>query len=117
MSLLTDPLLLAKFSTDGTLQYGEAQYFFQATVGDNIKTLALVSTYSGPQLDLLRQSHNTLWACRYQGVHGLQVIEVTHIHSVVAMVPLPHDNDLFFVGEKLGLEVAMLGGFEEELAE
>ena len=117
MSSLTDPLLLAKFSTDGTLQYGEVQYFFQATVGDEIKTLALVSTYSGPQPDLLRQSHNTLWACRYQGVRGLQVIEVTHIHSVVAMVPLPQDNDLLFVGEKLGLEVAMLGGFEEELTE
>ena len=43
------------------------------------------------------------------------MIDVRHIHSVVVMVPLPHDNDLLFIGEKLGLEVATLGGFEEDL--
>lgn len=30
------------------------------------------------------------------------------------MVPLPFDQNLFFVGEKMGLEVATLGGIEEE---
>jgi hypothetical protein len=108
---------LVKFSTDNILQYGEVQYFFQATVHNCTKTLALQSTYSPPDQELLRRSFNTLWTCRYQGAEALRVIDVTDIHSVVAMVPLPHNNNLFFVGEKLGLDVAMLGGIEEDLDE
>ena len=71
--------------------------------------------YSELDADLLCRTYNSLWTCHYQGIQGLQVIDVRHIHSVVVMVPLPHDNNLLFVGEKLGLEVATLGSFEEDL--
>jgi hypothetical protein len=30
------------------------------------------------------------------------------------MVPFPFNREKFFVGEKIGLDVAMLGGIEEE---
>jgi len=72
-----------------------------------------VSDYSPPDLNLLRRSHQTIWACRYQGARALRVIDVKKIHSVVAMVPLPFDQDKFFVGEKIGLEVTTLSGTEE----
>jgi hypothetical protein len=52
-------------------------------------------------------------------VEGFRVVEVKSIMSVVAIVPLPHgDLGSCFVAEKLGLEVADLGGvFEEVLDE
>ena len=81
--------------------------------------LALVSLYSRPDATLLQSSSNTLWSCQYQGVEGFRVVEVKSIMSVVAIVPLPHgDLGSCFVAEKLGLEVADLGGvFEEVLDE
>jgi hypothetical protein len=55
--------------------------------------------------------------CTYEATRALVVIEAQTILSVVAMVPYTHVNlgqDLFYVVEKLGLEVASLGGVEEE---
>lgn len=97
-----------------TLNYGEVQFFFQATIEYQVKTLALVSTYSPPNIRLLHHSMETVWSCRYQGIDGLTVIDVESIRSAVAMPPLPHDDNFVFVGEKLGLEVANLGGVEED---
>jgi hypothetical protein len=94
--------------------YGEIQFFFQATINDSTKTLALVSNYSPPNLDLLRQSYKTLWTCHYQGAEDIRVIDVKNIHSVVAVVPFPFNQQKFFICEKIGLEVTTLGGIEEE---
>ncbi|KAF8897773.1 hypothetical protein BD779DRAFT_1667694 [Infundibulicybe gibba] len=103
---------------NGTLQYGEVQYFFRAFIqaGSLPKSLALVSLYSPPDAELLRRSNNTIWACRYQGMDSLHVIDVRSILSVVAMVPMPHHPvpNTRFVVEKLGLDVADLGGFGSE---
>ena len=60
-------------------------------------------------------SYNTLWACRYQGENKLKVIDVHNILSVVAMPPFPALEGISFVGEKLGLDVAALGGIEQDL--
>ena len=103
-----------QYELDDTLFYGEVQFFFQATIRDVTQTLALVSNYSPPDLALFRQSHETLWTCHYQGAADLRVINVKTIHSVVAMVPFPFNQEKFFVGEKIGLDVATLGGIEEE---
>jgi hypothetical protein len=73
-----------------------------------------MSTYSPPDLELLRYSYETIWACRYQGAEGLCVVDVRDIHSVVAVVPLPRQMNVFFVAEKLGLDIAILGGVEDE---
>ena len=42
------------------------------------------------------------------------VVDVKDIHSVVAVVPLPREENVFFVAEKLGLDVAILGGVEDD---
>ena len=40
------------------------------------------------------------------------------ITSIVAMVPLgPPDENQYFVAEKLGLDVAHMGGLDEDLTE
>lgn len=56
--------------------------------------------------------------CHHQGDAGLRVVNVKSIASVVAMVPLgPADENQFFVAEKLGLDVAHMGGLDEDLTE
>jgi len=74
----------------------------------------LVSLYTAPDATLLARSHGTLWCCGYQAESELRVIPAKSIISVVAMVPLKDDR--FFVVEKLGLEVAYMGGVEEDMA-
>lgn len=92
-------------------------------IGSNEKTLALVSIYSPPNQALLDASFNTLWSCTYQGDAGLKVVDVKTISSVVAMIPHNAHNfpgDIvghFFVVEKPGLDVAHMGGNDEEITE
>ncbi|KAH7905890.1 hypothetical protein BJ138DRAFT_1072332, partial [Hygrophoropsis aurantiaca] len=106
-------------NADNQTAFGEVQYYFYTKVAGRHIPVALVSLYSAPDKDLLRRSHQTLWVCKYQGIGALQVIDVKSIVSVVAMVPFPHSDEVggsssFFVAEKPGLEVAYLGGVEEE---
>lgn len=57
-------------------------------------------------------------SCTHLGDASLQVIDVKSIHAVVAMVPHQVNNEeRFFVVEKPGLDVADLGGYEEEVQE
>jgi hypothetical protein len=79
------------------------------------ESFALVSLYTAPDATMLTRSHGTLWSCEYQDETALKVIPVKSIISVVGMVP--HKTDRFFVTEKLGLEVAFMGGAEEEMTE
>lgn len=98
------------------------QFYFQYAVRENEdpRTLALVSSYSDPDIELLKASSNTLWSCQYRGKEALSVIDVKVIKSVVAMVP--HStaflgdswSNRVFVAEKPGLDVAEMGGVVEE---
>jgi hypothetical protein len=82
---------------------------------------ALVSVYSRPIHDILIESSNTLWACKYRGDDGLQIVNLTSIMACVSMQPLPRalsdpEGSVFwFVVEKSGLEDAQLTGFEEAM--
>ena len=97
------------------VEYGEIQYFFQIDVAGEILNLALVSVYSRPNVALLEQSSGALWACCYTGQEMLEVIPIENIRSCVAMPPLNEPaDDWVFVCEKMGLEVAEMGGVEEE---
>jgi hypothetical protein len=71
-------------------------------------------TYSPPDHQLLHYLYKTIWACQYQGAKGLCVVNIKAIHSVIAVMPLPCEAFFFFVTEKLGLDVAILGSVEEE---
>ena len=94
--------------------FAEVQYFFRAKLHGNEETLALVSTYSPPEPVLLTESSGALMVCKYRGISSLEVIRVKNIISCIAMVPFkdPHDGR-FFVCEKMGLDMACLGGMQE----
>ncbi|KIK55417.1 hypothetical protein GYMLUDRAFT_62546 [Collybiopsis luxurians FD-317 M1] len=77
-------------------------------IGNNMNAYAVVSVYSWPDPDLLRQSSGALWA-----------LPVDQIQSVVSMQPLPplagECNDRWFVVEKPGLDNAIFTGHEEDM--
>lgn len=81
---------------------------------ENTEALALISEYGIPDPVLLEESSGALIVCQYWGAASLSVIPAKNIISCLAMVPFkePHDGR-FFVCEKMGLDVAFLGGYEE----
>lgn len=82
------------------------------------KTLALVSKYSPPDPELLRESFNTLWAFKKQAEGAFTIIDVNTIISVVCIAPLSKGPEgIQFLCEKPGLDVAHIGGQDEELTE
>jgi hypothetical protein len=104
-----------QFAVDDTIYYGEVQYFFQANIHGDTRTLALVSTYSPPDPALLQHSYKTIWATQYLEGEGLEIINVRSILSVVCISPLPSRDGFFYVSEKLGLEVTALVDMEDDL--
>jgi hypothetical protein len=75
-----------------------------------------VSVFSKPDGPLLQNSSGTVILCRYQGPDAYQVVEVTSIKSVVAMIPQQHDGMLtYFLGEKIGLDITFLAGITEDV--
>ncbi len=88
------------------------------------RTYAMADIYGDPDADLLEQSSHTLWSCTKQAESiGLQLVDVTSIRAVVAMVPHAplRDPDLgdfsqrVFVVEKIGLDVLTMGGDVEDI--
>jgi hypothetical protein len=80
--------------------------------------MALVSPYSSPHQDLLNFSRGTLWSCTFGGDASLKAVDVKTILSVVAMVPhmpFPGGREHFFLVEKPGLDIALLGGVDEHM--
>jgi hypothetical protein len=55
-----------------------------------------------------------VWLCQYQGPQAYTVVDVKMIISVVAMIP---QGDTFSMVEKIGLDVAEMGGFQEDMRE
>lgn len=94
-------------------------YYFRTTIHRVKYTLAVVSCYSRPDRGLLEQSYNTLLSCTYDGDACVKVIEVESIKAVVAMVPHQpfqgESTERYFVVEKPGLDVAVLGGNVEDV--
>lgn len=80
------------------------------------KTFALCSVYSAPDADILKRSEGALAVCKYNGSLSFKVIPASSILAVVAMVPFPAGGENeFFLVEKLGLELAQLGGYAEDI--
>ncbi|CDO78241.1 hypothetical protein BN946_scf184571.g4 [Trametes cinnabarina] len=109
---------------DGRL--AEVCYFFVGSALDNVFSLAMISLFSAPDQDILRDSLGVVCACSYEGTSSREVIDVKDIVAVVAMVPLPMTRDeeqaphaadryakRFFLVEKPGLEIAYLSGSTE----
>jgi hypothetical protein len=87
--------------------------------GQQYRVLALVSVYSPPHAGLFEASNGTVLSCTYHGEAGFKVIDISSIVSVVAMIPHDPfaDGERYFVAEKPGLEVTVLGGIEEDQEE
>jgi hypothetical protein len=106
---------------DGIVRFAEVQYFTQVAVhGDGVDewhdtNIAVVSVFSPPDADLIGLSNQTFLSCKYLGDEGLQVIDITSIKSVIAMIPhhptLPSGivEDRFFVVERPGLDISHFG--------
>ena len=107
------------------MEYAEVRYYMRLRVGDEIRTLAMISLYHPPDRALLELSSETMWSCTSGGDETLRLVEVKCIEAVVAMVPHPEPiipreglidtRGRFCVVEKPGLEVAQLGGVEESI--
>jgi hypothetical protein len=97
-------------------------FYFMLRVGNTRKVLGMAAVYSAPDEYLLQASYNTVWSYTHGGDAGIKVVDVKHISSVVAIIPHPKYHgpryeNRFFVVEKPGLEVAVMGGVVEDLAE
>ncbi|KAG1724977.1 hypothetical protein EDB19DRAFT_1915281 [Suillus lakei] len=107
-----------KLFIDGTTTIAEVLFYFNMTIHDEDKTFALVSEYGPPHPELLERSFQTVIACTYRGDASLRLIEVSHIQSVVAMIPhqFPSiDGVLFYLVERPGLDIIRMGGIEDNI--
>jgi hypothetical protein len=106
---------------DDEIRLAEVYFFIHLNYEGHDLGLALVSLYSTPHPTLLEISHNTLWSCEYQGDSSLRFINAKAIQSVVAMIPHApviegqQAGERFFLVEKPGLDVAVIGGMDEEM--
>ncbi|KAF8836906.1 hypothetical protein BDN67DRAFT_991965 [Paxillus ammoniavirescens] len=117
LDLFDDP---TKIHLENATHFTEVHFYTQMKLNDDIKTVALVSFFSQPDPHLLHLSWHTFLSCVHSGHNALCVIEVKSIVSVVAMIlhKTPGDNRLrHFVVEKPGLDVATIGGWEEDTDE
>ncbi|KAJ7199477.1 hypothetical protein GGX14DRAFT_662061 [Mycena pura] len=99
-----------KINDTGRPRIVEVSYYFVA----NDVAYALGRCFPDADVDLLRESYGTLWAAPGPA-RGRIVFSVSLIQSVVAMIPYVLDGtEIFFLVEKPGLEMATMGGFEED---
>jgi hypothetical protein len=105
------------------MRLGEVHFFILWTHEGHEIPLALISLYSPPEPSLLKASYNTLWSCEHQGDLALRFVDARTIQSVVAMIPhtprieAQQLGERFFLVEKPGLDVAMIGGTLEAMHE
>ena len=103
------------------MHLGEVYFFILWTHEGRETALALVSLYSAPEPRLLKASHNMLWSCEHGGDSALRFIDAKTIQSVVAMIPhtprieAQQLGERFFLVEKPGLDVALIGGMDETM--
>ena len=102
-----------QFTCGGITRIGEVQFYFRSNHTGEERAYALVSLWTLPDLEMLKESFDTVYSCVYTDQTYLRVIDVKTITSVVAMVPMtPRDGDRsahFFLLEKPGLEITQLG--------
>ncbi len=111
-------------------RFAEVQYYFRFTINSVERGLAMVAPFHDPDQTILEETGGALLACTYRGDVARRVVAMSDISSVVAMIPLPlttqeatrpdaqalRDNR-YFVVEKLGLDIAYLGGALEPAPE
>ena len=104
-------------------RFAEVLFYFAMHLHGKDEGLAMLCPFSPPDEDILTYSLRTVLACTHLGDDTRQVVSVHDIVAVVAMIPLPLNEDeasqpgaaaiyasRYFVVEKPGLEVAQLAG-------
>ncbi|KAG1730040.1 hypothetical protein EDD22DRAFT_960785 [Suillus occidentalis] len=107
-----------KLLVDGDTSITEVLFYFNMLIHRENRALALISEYGPPHADLLQLSFQMVFVCCYRGDTSLKLIEVSVIHSVVAMVlhKFPGiDGTLFYMIEHPGLDVLKIGGMNKDL--
>jgi hypothetical protein len=105
---------------DNATEFAEVLFYFKFAIGEQIRAFALVILFGRPDQALLQDSEYTIWSAVHLGVEGLQVVEVESIQAVVSMQPHNYHvkadkSDVrWFVWEKCGLEIGVLGGYTEK---
>ena len=92
--------------------FAEVQYYFIMISQKVKRALVLMSLYSPPDPAWLAGSFATNISYTSMGDAGLYVIDIKDIWSVVAMTPW---QGRFFMVEKIGLDIAHLGGYKEDI--
>ncbi|KAF8802755.1 hypothetical protein BYT27DRAFT_7226246 [Phlegmacium glaucopus] len=116
-------LLNGQIKLNRKLEFCKVQFYFMVkNVEGELDVYALVSLYRPPNMDILEDSYNMLWACTYNGDDNLKVIPISAIISVVSMKLLPlkegdPDNFWFrwFVVEKSSLDDIELTGYVDDI--
>ena len=114
-------LMSLQFSCEGIIQIGKVQFYFQSNHTGEERAYVLVSLWTLPELEMLKESFDTVYLCVYTDQMYLCVIDVKTITSIVAMVQMtPHNGDCssqFFLLEKPGLEITHLGDVHEQASD
>ena len=116
-------LFYAQVAIDGKLEFAEILFYFCIRMSSETQALAMVRLYSTPDADLYKQSMWTVYSVTsLYCEEGLRIIDIKSIISVVSMQPWhppgrDPDIDHWFVWEKIGLDVGVLGGSEENTEE
>ena len=83
-----------QFTSGESFHIGEVQFFFRSKHTGAERTYTIVSMWSEPDPQLLKESSQAVYASIYHGQETLQVIEAKSMVAVVAMVPMrPADGD------------------------
>ena len=109
-----------QFSYNQVIHLCEVLYYFQCRIHGSLSNVAVISMYSEPHPELLKESHGTFISCKYSGDNSLIVVNISCIQAVVAIVPhwlhgIQGDDDRFFLVEKPGLDVADLDSTDESI--
>ena len=120
---------------NGTQRIAEVRYFTRLLnraaddVNDDSDTMdnnpdralftnaALVTLYSHPDPQLLRESFGTVVSCTKLGEDSLTVVQTSAIQAVVAMIPHKlsvNEENRYFLLEKSGMELARFGEEDDE---
>ena len=80
-------LFYCQINVNGTTAIADIEYFFRLQFGETVHSLALVTMFSPPDEEVLRESHHAAYICHRGGTDALTVVDIKSIIAVVSMVP------------------------------
>lgn len=100
---------------ENDIAFARVHYYFQGTISGCIRTLAMVEMLGNPNTELYRDSYGAVMTAEPLGADDMRVLDYSMILSTIALPPFPEScgedwKDHFFIGEKMGLDVAWFDG-------